>query len=302
MGDKYSGPFLDGPRKGEIAEAPTKRSILRGSDRDRFEEYAFEWSDDENGWRLRCLANSTLVSIVTARGIQQQFILIVPDRPPMAALILFAGGHGALGLKGPSEMKYRGNFLVRSRYRFADHGFVVAVIDAPSDHPEGMDDLFRMSRAHADDIDSVALYLKSKANIPVWLVGTSAGTFSAAGGAIASKNIDGLVLTSTVTRSRHDWKSAGTHPDGVASMALHNIVVSTLIVSHRGDACEVTPASDAEKLRSLLVKAKCADIALLDGGDAPRSGPCDAFSQHGFFGIEGDAIKTIASFIMDSMD
>jgi hypothetical protein len=210
----------------------------------------------------------------------------------MAAVILFAGGHGALGLKGHSEMKWgRGNFLVRSRYRFADHGFVVAVIDAPSDHPDGMDELFRMSRAHADDIDSVALYLKSKADIPVWLVGTSGGTFSAAGGAIASNNIDGLVLTSTVTRSRPDWKTAGTHPDGVASMALHNILVPTLIVSHRGDACDVTPATDAEKLRCLLITAKRADVAFLDGGDAPKSGPCDAFSQHGFSASKGTQSK-----------
>jgi hypothetical protein len=86
-----------------------------------------------------------------------------------------------------------------------------------------------------------------------------------------------------VTRSRPDWKIARTHPDGVASMALHKILVPTFIVSHRGDACDVTPAIDAEKLRSLLITAKCADVAFLDGGDAPQSGPCDAFSQHGFF-------------------
>jgi len=71
----------------------------------------------------------------------------------MAAVILFAGGH-----KDPSQMKWgRGNFLVRSRYRFADHGFVVAVVDAPSDHLEGMNGIFRMSRPHADDIGSIAL-------------------------------------------------------------------------------------------------------------------------------------------------
>jgi len=45
---------------------------------------------------------------------------------PMAAVILFAGGQGALELKGPSEMKWRGNFVVRLRHRFADHGFMVA--------------------------------------------------------------------------------------------------------------------------------------------------------------------------------
>ena len=40
-------------------------------------------------------SNSTLVSIKTERGVQQQFIRIVPDRR-MAAVILFAGGHGVL--------------------------------------------------------------------------------------------------------------------------------------------------------------------------------------------------------------
>ena len=84
-------------------------------------------------------SNSTLVSIKTERGVQQQFIQIMPDRR-MAVVMLFAGGYGALGLKGPSVTKWRrGNFLVRSRYRFADHGFVVAVMDAPSDHQEGME-------------------------------------------------------------------------------------------------------------------------------------------------------------------
>src|SRR5262249_30567198 len=44
--------------------------------------------------------NSTLLSIVTEQGIRQQFIAIMADRR-MPALILLAGGHGALGLQGP---------------------------------------------------------------------------------------------------------------------------------------------------------------------------------------------------------
>jgi len=179
--------------------------------------------DDTSPIRLHASAlasNSTLVSIKTERGVQQQFIQITPDRRT-AAVLLSAGGHAALGLKGPAVTKWRrGNFLVRSRYLLAEHGFVVAVMDAPSAHQEGMDAIFRISRAHADDIDSVSLCLKSKADIPVWLVATSAGTFSAAGGAIACKSINVLVLTSTITRSRLDWIIARTHPNGVASMAL----------------------------------------------------------------------------------
>lgn len=111
-----------------------------------------------------------------------------------------------------------------------------------------MNAIFRVSPAHADDIGAVAAYLKKQAAVPVWLVGTSTGSFSAAGGAIASKGIDGLVLTSTVTRADQEWKIGQSHPDGVASMELSRITVPTLIMSRRYDACALTPAADAPKL------------------------------------------------------
>jgi pimeloyl-ACP methyl ester carboxylesterase len=161
-----------------------------------------------------------------------------------------------------------------------------------------MNAVFRMSDAHARDIEAVAAHLKKQFNIPVWLVGTSMGTFSAADGAIAAKNVDGLVLTSTITRSKPHWKIVGSHRDGVASMALSRITVPTLIVSHRHDGCDITPAADAPKLRGRLTKAKKVEVALLDGGAPPVSAPCEARSRHGFFGIEGQAVDTIAKFII----
>jgi pimeloyl-ACP methyl ester carboxylesterase len=242
-------------------------------------------------------ADTTLVSIQTPRGAKQSFILIKPDKPA-ASVILFAGGHGALGLKSASDMKWgKGNFLVRTRDQFAAQGLMVAVIDAPSDEQDGMNAIFRMSKAHADDIGAVATYLKKQAALPVWVVGTSMGTFSAAGGAIGAKAVDGLVLTSTITRSKPDWKIAGSHPQGVASMALPEVTVPALILSHRKDGCAITPAADAPKLKARLAKAKTADIVLLDGGDPPQSDPCDAKSQHGFLGIESKAVGAIADFI-----
>jgi hypothetical protein len=36
---------------------------------------------------------------------------------------------------------------------------------------------------------------------------------------------------------------------------------------------------------------------VLDGGAPPTSAPCEAKSQHGFFGIEAEAVDTIAKFI-----
>ena len=241
--------------------------------------------------------NSTLVSIQTPRGVKQAFILIKPEKP-VASVILFAGGHGALGLKNPSSMKWgKGNFLVRSRDRFAAHNLMVAVIDAPSDQQKGMNGVFRMGSAHAGDIGAVAAYLQKEAAVPVWLVGTSMGTFSAADGAIAAKNVDGLVLTSTITRAKPQWKIAQSHRDGVASMPLQQVTVPTLIVSHTKDGCDITPAGDAPKLRKGLANAKVVDIVLLSGGDPPKSDPCEAMSQHGFLGIEGQAVDAIAKFI-----
>jgi pimeloyl-ACP methyl ester carboxylesterase len=240
---------------------------------------------------------SRLVSIETPRGVKQAFILIAPDKP-VASVILFAGGSGGLGLKSASSMKWgAGNFLVRTRDMFAADGFAVAVVDAPSDHRKGMNAIFRMSAAHASDIAAVAAYLNKQANVPVWLVGTSMGTFSAAEGAIAASGVDGLVLTSTITRSEPHWNIAKSHPDGVASMALARITVPTLIVSHRKDSCDLSPAAGASKLKRRLTNAGRVEIALLDGGDPPRSKPCEAKAQHGYFGIEAKAVGTIAKFI-----
>ncbi len=240
-----------------------------------------------------------LIAVQTPRGAKQAFILIKPARPT-AAVVLFAGGHGRLGLKSASTMAWGSqNFLVRVRDQFVAQGFMVAVVDAPSDHQSarGMNAVFRMSAAHAADIGAVVAYLKKQANVPVWLIGTSMGTFSAAGGAIGLKSIDGLVLTATITRAKPNWNIARSHANGVASMKLSSVSVPTLVVSHREDACDITPASDAPKLTRALTKARKVDVVLFDGGSAPRSDPCQAMSRHGFIGIESQVVTRIAQFI-----
>jgi hypothetical protein len=244
-----------------------------------------------------CAASADLITIKTPRGVKQAFILIKPERP-VASVILLAGGHGALGLKNATAMRWGAqNFLVRSRAMFAGRNLIVAVMDAPSDRPKGMNAIFRMSAPHAADITAVAAHLKKEADLPVWLVGTSMGTFSAAEGAIAAQNIDGLVLSSTITRSKPDWKIARSHSDGIASMALEKIAVPTLILSHRHDQCDITPAADAAKLKQRLTKAAKVSIVLLDGGKAPKSEACDALAAHGFWGIEEKAVDEIARFV-----
>jgi dienelactone hydrolase len=241
-------------------------------------------------------ANAELVSVTTPRGVKQAFIFIsVPH--PTASVVLFAGGHGGLGLNGPSSMNWGGgNFLVRSRNSFAAQGLNVAVVDAPSDRKR-MNAIFRMSSAHAVDIGAVSRYLRSRARVPVWLVGTSMGTFSAANGAIASPSVSGLVLTSTVSAANRRWKIARSHPRGVASMALDRVRVPALIVAHKRDTCYLTPPSETTRLREALRNAQPVKAALVDGGLPPRSSACQARSAHGFLGIENSVVRSIAIFI-----
>jgi hypothetical protein len=261
--------------------------------------------------------SASIVSIPTPRGVQQPFILIKPDHA-IASVILFAGGNGVLRLnKVPppaveANAFVAGNFLVRSREKFAGHAFMVAVIDVPSDQLGGMSPIFRLSQDHAIDIGAVADYLKGQADVPVWLVGTSAGSWSAARGAIgagrdgiATGAIDGLVLTSTVTRiapgsaiARAFPQLVRGYPDSV--MALSEVKVPTLIVSHGEDNCEYTPALDSPALAKRFTQAAKVEIAVLFGGDPAKSVPCEAYAAHGYYGIETEAVDRIAAFITAS--
>jgi hypothetical protein len=76
-----------------------------------------------------------LRTIPTRPGVTQHFLLIRPNDKPGATVILFAGAHGRLALSPQGIGWGSSNFLVRNRERFAREGFLVAVIDAPSDRP-----------------------------------------------------------------------------------------------------------------------------------------------------------------------
>ena len=79
-------------------------------------------------------------------------------------------------------------------------GFVVAVPDAPSDHPDGLDN-FRDTPEHAEDLGVLIEHMrKAYPGLPVWLVSTSRGTISATNAlANAPTKPDHVVLTSSVT-------------------------------------------------------------------------------------------------------
>ena len=227
--------------------------------------------------------------IVSQREGAEQVFLFMKVKRPVASVILFAGGGGTLnienGVIGPDS-----NFVVRSRFRFAREGFNVAVVDSPSDYRNlrgARDTLF-----HALDIKGVIAYLREVSNVPVWLIGTSRGTISAANAASRLKEggANGLVLTATVFRQSG---GGGT----ITDVDLASITIPTLFVHHKKDRCFVTPyGAVAPHMKSLRNAPKVEQIAF-EGGLRGGGRDCDGQGPHGFLGIEDEVVRAIGNWI-----
>ena len=219
-------------------------------------------------------------------------MLIAPAKP-VASVILFAGGSGLIGAS-PTGIRWKHNFLVRTRRLFAQQGFLVATVDAPSDRQTG-DGLvgYRSGKNHAQDIQAVIAWLKRKADVPVWVVGTSRGSLSAANSAarISKGGPDGVVLSATVTELSQSC------PYWVFDAKLKTIRQPVLIVHNKSDACHLSPYSGVKRIAKKLKNSSKVEVLAFEGGDSPKSGACDARSYHGFLGIEDEVVKAIADWI-----
>jgi dienelactone hydrolase len=233
------------------------------------------------------------VDLPTRPGVTQRILVITPDKA-RAAVILFAGGDGGVTLETDGRIpKLAGNFLVRSRQLFADQGLTTVVIDAPSDRQSypylsG----YRQTAEHVADVKAVIAWLRTQANIPVWLIGTSRGTQSA--GYIATQlpradgGPDGIALTASVVRDARTR--------AVPEMALDRIRIPVLVAHHRQDSCRVCLFSDVPLLMDKLTAAPRKELLVFDGG-INVGDPCEARAYHGFNGIEREVIDRIAAWI-----
>jgi pimeloyl-ACP methyl ester carboxylesterase len=195
---------------------------------------------------------------------------------PTASVVLFVGGDGVVA-HVPS------NFLLRVRSRFVEQGVSVAVFDAPSDQSSAMSTAYRTGPSQAQDVAAVVQFLKSKADVPVWLIGTSRGSISAANAAARlPQQVSGVVLTSSV------W--AGT------TSALGEIAMPTLIVHNRDDGCSASSFAGAEPALAQLTRAPAKELLAVSGGSL-RGNPCDAISPHGYYQIEDKVVPPVIAWI-----
>ncbi len=246
------------------------------------------------------LAPSTLaqvptevVDIPTRPGVSERMVVLAPEHPH-AAVLLFAGGHGGLGIFPNGSFRWgEGNFLVRTRARFAAQGLLVAVLDAPSDRQSAPYlGGFRQTPEHVADVKAAIAWLRTQAPVPVWLVGTSRGTQSVAYVAtvlpLAGGGPDGIVLTSTILS---DPKSRA-----VPELALEQVHVPVLVVHHAHDGCEFCRPDGLPRLMDKLAASPRRELITVDGGSS-RGDPCEGQSYHGYLGIEDEVVRRIAGWI-----
>jgi pimeloyl-ACP methyl ester carboxylesterase len=240
-------------------------------------------------------AAETKLVTLTVRGTAQQRILLVrPDGPPTASVVLYPGGAGNIKIKDGGSIQHPGNVLVRSREHFAAEGLLVAVVDRPSDWAGADEDRFRIARAHAEDAAAIAGLLRQEAHVPVWFIGTSRGSISAANAAsrLGGDKIAGVVLTSSVVLPGKRAKSTVTDTD------LAGIAVPVLILGHGSDDCPYTQWPDQEALAERFKGSPSVEAIRIDGGHPGNlSDPCGPFSHHGFIDQEKAVVQRIAAWI-----
>ena len=243
----------------------------------------------------RAQVSEQVVDIPTRPGVTQRMLLLTPAAPK-AVVVLLAGGHGGLQLSADGEMQWgKGNFLVRTRQQFAQQGLTVAVIDAPSDRQEPpFLDGFRQTSAHVADLKAVIAWLRQSAALPVWLVGTSRGTQSAAFVATeltSAAGPDGIVLTSSIMTDR--WSRP------VPAMPLGEIRIPALVVHHRQDGCASCLFSGTSRLMDKLDNSPRKELLAFTGG-VSTGDPCQAFAHHGYNGLEDEVVRQISAWVVAS--
>lgn len=197
------------------------------------------------------------------------YILTSQHQSPRYVLILMPGGAGTLNPhinnEGKLQFGFAGNFLIRSRNQFCDSQFTTASTNS-TESPE------RMS-ALVNDLQT------RFPNAKICMVGTSRSTYSTMG--LAEKfdgKIDCIIHTASMNQ--------------IARFDTRKFKSRHLMVHHKNDPCHLTTyastQSNHERYKTPLIT--------MEGGSSTGDA-CQAFSFHGFYGIEQQTIDQIKAWI-----
>ena len=199
--------------------------------------------------------------------------IVLPNGAPLGSVILIPGGTTTQTIAADGAPGNASNFVIRIRGDLADAGFAIAYVEDPS------------------DLRPVIARMRAIAR-PVFLLGTSNGTAveTRIASTLGADGPDGVVLTSTVTRSSRQF------PYSAAAADVRRIAVPVLFVHNRNDGCSVSPPSGIAPLMARF--APGADVTRIDvASDKILGDPCEPLSPHGYLGIESDVTAKIVAWM-----
>jgi hypothetical protein len=235
-------------------------------------------------------ATAADVATVTIDGAPQRVLFVSPASPPLAAVVMFSGGDGKIGVLPTGAVLRQGNFLLRTRDVWLARGFLFVAVDAADGRAGTRGD--RIGPANQRAIAEIVRLVRQRTPAPIWLVGTSAGAPAPLVGAatLPPGAIRGVVISSPVSQLNPEQ-------DSVFDVPLAQVKVPVLIEVNREDGCRLTPPANAARIKATLTGSRTVVVREFAGGGPPRSGPCEAFSPHGFLGIEDQVVNAAADFI-----
>jgi hypothetical protein len=230
----------------------------------------------------------TIATLHLPDGAPQRFLYASPAHP-QATLVMLPGGAGELGLRRDGDMRHDNNFVVRTRSLWIAQNYAVLIPDTIGhENLRGL----RSSPGYADVVGALVQAARTKANVPVFLLGTSQGSIAAMNGAAHAPagSIAGLILTESVSRLGHSGET-------IFAADPQNVRVPALVVANSDDHCNVAPPADAPRIAAAMSHAPDVHVIQMSGGIDISKRDCGSLSPHGYYGIETQAVSAISTWI-----
>ena len=232
-----------------------------------------------------------VVDLPLGAGLTQRILSEAPARP-RATLVMLAGGSGDVGVRRDGDLRHDDNFVVRTRADWVARGYAVLIPDTVDRaNLRGV----HSSTAYAELVQGLAAYARRQFGGPVFLVGTSQGTIAAMNGAAHARPglVSGVVLTESVSvPGRLSTETVfDADPQGVR--------VPALVIANRDDACDAAPPAMAPRIAAAMTHSPGVRVLVVQGGVQRSEKACGSLSPHGYYGIEGQVVGAISSWIED---
>jgi dienelactone hydrolase len=209
----------------------------------------------------------------------------------IATVVLFSGGSGGYGHVAASLDNWpsSNNFLVRSVRIFAGKPLNV-VLYGVADDLTSLSSSDRVGEAHQTDVKNLLTTLKTRSPAPIWLIGTSRGTLTAAEATVRNQTslVSGLILTSAVTAGKQLT---------IYTAKLSSITVPVMVMYHDNDTCVASPAGNATAIETTFRSAADKKTVSINGGSPGMGDVCGALASHGYPGKERETIDIMCDWI-----